>query len=61
MASKRLTPTPVYSAVVRRLNALTVVNHTWDGFLTDMAEEYVPPGWYEEIDWRPDRIGRAPV
>ncbi len=52
VASQTLTSIPVHSDVVRRLKALKAANQTWDEFLTDMAEDYVPPGWYEEIERR---------
>jgi hypothetical protein len=52
MASSPLTSIPVHSSVVRRLRSLKSADQTWDEFLTDMADDYVPPGWYDEIERR---------
>ena len=52
MASNALTTIPVHSDVVKRLRALKTADQTWDDFLTDMAEDYAPPGWYAEIERR---------
>jgi len=52
MASHSLTSIPVHSDVVRRLRSLKSADQTWDDFLTDMADDYVPPGWYDEIERR---------
>lgn len=52
MGSSPLTSIPVHSDVVRRLRTLKSADQTWDQFLMDMADDYVPPGWYEEIERR---------
>jgi len=52
MASNPLTSIPVHADVVRRLRSLKTADQTWETFLTEMAEEYVPPGWYGEMERR---------
>lgn len=52
MASHSLTSIPVHSDVVQRLRTLKSADQTWDDFLMDMADDYVPPGWYSEIERR---------
>ncbi len=52
MAESSLTSIPVHSNVVRRLRSLKSADQTWDDFLMDMADDYVPPGWYDEIERR---------
>ncbi len=52
MAGSSLTSIPVHSNVVRRLRSLKSADQTWDDFLMDMADDYVPPGWYDEIERR---------
>lgn len=52
MASQSLTSIPVHSNVVRRLRSLKSADQTWDDFLMDMADDYIPPGWYDEIERR---------
>jgi hypothetical protein len=52
MALNPLTTIPVHADVVRRLRSLKTADQTWDTFLTEMAEDYVPPGWYEEMERR---------
>jgi hypothetical protein len=57
MASNPLTSIPVHADVVRRLRTLKTADQTWDDFLREMAEDYVPPGWYEEMERR-RRVGQ---
>jgi len=52
MASNPLTSIPVHSDVVRRLRTLKTADQTWDAFLSEMAEDYAPPGWYAEMERR---------
>jgi hypothetical protein len=52
MVSNPLTSIPVHADVVRRLRSLKTADQTWDTFLTEMAEDYVPPGWYGEMERR---------
>ena len=52
MAGGSLTSIPVHSDVVSRLRSLKSADQTWDEFLSDMADDYVPPGWYDEIERR---------
>jgi len=52
MAASPLTSIPVHADVVRRLRSLKSADQTWDEFLMDMADDYVPPGWYDEIERR---------
>lgn len=52
MAGQSLTSIPVHSDVVRRLRTLKSADQTWDDFLMDMADDYVPPGWYAEVERR---------
>jgi hypothetical protein len=52
MASNHLTSIPVHADVVRRLRTLKTADQTWDDFLSEMAEDYVPPGWYGEMERR---------
>lgn len=52
MAADTLTSIPVHSEVVRRLRALKTADQTWDTFLIEMAADYVPPGWYHEMERR---------
>lgn len=52
MATQTITSIPVHSHVVRRLRSLKSADQTWDEFLMDMADDYVPPGWYAEIERR---------
>lgn len=52
MAAQAPISIPVHSHVVRRLKSLKGANQTWDDFLMDMAEDYVPAGWYAEIERR---------
>ncbi|MGD0256904.1 MAG: hypothetical protein ABSB90_03365 [Thermoplasmata archaeon] len=63
MAGGPLTSIPVHADVVRRLRSLKTADQTWDEFLTEMAEDYVPPGWYAEMERRriegPDFAGTA--
>lgn len=61
MASQVLTSIPVHSHVVRRLKSLKAADQTWDDFLMDMAEDYVPSGWYAEIDRRRRRGEDVPM
>jgi hypothetical protein len=52
MASNPLTTIPIHSDVVRQLKTLKTADQTWDEFLLDMARDYVPPGWYAEMERR---------
>jgi hypothetical protein len=52
MASNPLTSIPVHADVVRRLRTLKTADQTWDAFLTEMADDYVPPGWCGEMERR---------
>jgi hypothetical protein len=52
MASNPLTSIPVHSDVVRRLRSLKTADQTWDDFLSEMADDHVPPGWYAELERR---------
>ncbi|MDE1820605.1 MAG: hypothetical protein KGJ23_09490 [Euryarchaeota archaeon] len=52
MAPDRLSSIPAHAQVIERLQKLKTANQTWDQFLLDMAEDYVPPGWYEEMERR---------
>ncbi len=52
MSTNTLTTIPVHSDVVRRLRSLKTADQTWDDFLLEMAEDYVPPGWYAEMERR---------
>jgi hypothetical protein len=38
--------------VVQRLRSLKTADQTWDEFLLEMAQDYVPPGWYAEMERR---------
>lgn len=52
MSTNPLTTIPVHSDVVQRLRSLKTADQTWDQFLLEMAEDYVPPSWYAEIERR---------
>jgi hypothetical protein len=52
MASNPLTSIPVHADVVHRLRTLKTADQTWDDFLIEMARDYVPAGWYEEMERR---------
>jgi hypothetical protein len=52
MAGGPLTSIPGHAEVVRHLRSLKTADQTWDEFLTEMAEDYVPPGWYAETERR---------
>lgn len=52
MGGGALTSIPVHSDVVSRLKSLKSADQTWDEFLMDMADDYIPPGWYDEIERR---------
>ena len=52
MASNPLTSIPVHADVVHRLRSLKTADQTWDSLLQDMAEDYVPPAWYELMERR---------
>ncbi|MDE1822599.1 MAG: hypothetical protein KGJ23_12300 [Euryarchaeota archaeon] len=52
MATDRLSSIPAHAHVIERLQKLKTANQTWDRFLLDMAEDYLPPGWYEEMERR---------
>lgn len=52
MSSNPITSIPVHADVVRRLRALKTADQTWDDFLQEMAEEYVPHSWVEEMERR---------
>lgn len=52
MAAGTLTSIALHSEVVKRLRALKTADQTWDDFLTDMAEDYTPPGWFNEMERR---------
>lgn len=52
MATGTLTSIPLHSEVVKRLRALKTADQTWDDFLSEMAEDYVPLAWYSEMDRR---------
>lgn len=52
MASNAITTIPVHSDVVRRLRSLKTADQTWDDLLLEMAEDYVPRFWVEELERR---------
>lgn len=52
MAANSVTTIPVHSDVLRRLRTLKTADQTWDEFLLEMARDYVPPGWYAEMERR---------
>ena len=52
MSANPLTTIPVHADVVRQLQKLKTANQTWDQFLLEMAEDYVPPWWFEEMERR---------
>jgi hypothetical protein len=52
VASNTLTTIPVHSDVVRRLRSLKTADQTWDDFLLEMASDYVPRSWIEELERR---------
>ncbi len=52
MTGSSRTSIPVDSNVMRRLRSLKSADQTWDVFLMDMADDYVPLGWYAEIELR---------
>jgi hypothetical protein len=52
MASNTLTTIPVHAEVVRRLRTLKTADQTWDDFLLELASDYVPRSWVEELERR---------
>jgi hypothetical protein len=52
MESNPLTNISVHADVMRRLRSLKSADQTWDNFLTEMADDYTPPSWYEELERR---------
>lgn len=52
MATNPLTSIPVHSDVLRHLRTLKTADQTWDDFLLEMSRDYVPPGWYNEMERR---------
>ena len=52
MAGGSITSIPVHSEVVRRLRSLKSADQTWDDFLMDLADDYVPSRWYSEVERR---------
>lgn len=52
MASNALTSIPVHQDVVRRLRSLKSSDQTWDDFLLEMVDDYVPRAWIEELERR---------
>jgi len=52
MASNTLTTIPVHAEVVKRLRTLKTADQTWDDFLLELASDYVPRSWVEELERR---------
>ncbi|NNN17099.1 MAG: hypothetical protein HKL79_01875 [Thermoplasmata archaeon] len=52
MATNPITTIPVHSNVLRHLRTLKTADQTWDDFLLEMSRDYVPPGWYSEMERR---------
>ena len=52
MAADPITSIPVHSSVLRHLRTLKTADQTWDAFLMEMSRDYVPPGWYQEMERR---------
>jgi hypothetical protein len=50
-----MTSIPVHTDVLRRLQARKMGDKTWDEFLLDLAEDYDPPEWIEEMERRRGR------
>jgi hypothetical protein len=52
MVSSPLTTISVHSDVLSRLRRLKIADQTWDEFLLEMADDYVPRAWVEELERR---------
>ena len=52
MVANALTTIPVHSEVVKRLRSLKTADQTWDDFLLELASDYVPRSWVEELERR---------
>jgi predicted CopG family antitoxin len=50
-----MTSIPVHADVLRRLQARKTGGKTWDEFLLELAEDYDPPEWIEELERRKAR------
>jgi hypothetical protein len=42
----------VHSETIRRLRSLKTADQTWDALLSEMAEDYVPTAWYDQMERR---------
>ena len=51
-SAKGLTSITLHNDVLHRLQDLKTANQTWDDFLLELARDYVPRAWVEELERR---------
>ena len=51
-SAKGPTSITLHHDVLHRLRALKTANQTWDDFLLELAREYVPRAWVDELERR---------